>query len=68
MRSFRWNKRGASPKKGEMLYLTKAEALELAESLTRQVRTGDSNHDRAEFIKADGEYFSAAVDDEKAVE
>lgn len=50
-----------------MLYLTKAEALTLAESLIRQVRTGDSNRDRAEFTRVDGEYFSAAVDEEKAL-
>jgi hypothetical protein len=66
MRSFVWDDRDASPKRGEMLYLTRDEALLLTESLLRQVRTGDPNRERAEFIRPDGSYFSATVDDEKA--
>lgn len=68
MRSFRWSKRGARPSKGQMLYMTKDEALFLAESILRQAWTGSTNDERAEFTMTDGSYFSAVVDDKRAKE
>lgn len=59
MEIVKWDKYSADS--GQMVRVTIAEALELIESLSRQVRTGDPNGGRAEFITVDGEYFSISV-------
>jgi len=50
------------------MYVSRKEALEIAESVLRQIRTGDVNSGRAEFTMSDGSYFSLTVDDVRAAE
>lgn len=51
---------------GEMVYVTREEAIRLAESLLRQIRTREPNDGRAEFTTDDDEYFSVCVDEAAA--
>lgn len=47
---------------GQMMYVSNAEALELIESLSRQLRSG-ANRGRSEFVLRDGSYFSVVAGD-----
>lgn len=68
MRMSAWINPEVRPPKGQMLYVSKDEALELAMSIISQVRAGNPNAHRAEFYMTDGSYFSVAVDDRRAKE
>jgi nicotinamide mononucleotide (NMN) deamidase PncC len=72
----RWEKgKSVEGYRGQMVRVTRGEALRLIESLSRQLRTGDANDGRAEFTagvtgiatpnnrrtKAGEEYFSVVV-------
>ena len=51
----------SSKKKGFMLQVSKSEALEIVESLVKQIRTSDCNTARVEFYTEIEESFSIAV-------
>jgi hypothetical protein len=58
----KWNNKKALTKKGYILYLTKEEALSIAEGILRQIRTSNPNSSRPEFFTTDGDYFSVVVE------
>jgi hypothetical protein len=68
MRASSWDNPEIRPTRGQMLYVTRDEALGLALSILSQVRAGNPNDGRAEFYMTDGSYFSVAVDDLRARE
>jgi hypothetical protein len=48
---------------GQLIRVSRKEALELIASLSQQLLSGDCNNDRAEFIDQGGRYFSISVHD-----
>ncbi len=58
MKITRWKTEGIP---GQMVRTTRDEALKIIESLSRQLRIGNTNDGRAEFTTDAGEYFSVSV-------
>ncbi len=54
-----WTKSGG----GQMVRVTREEALQIISSLSQQLLSRDINTDRAEFTDQNGKYFSIAVHD-----
>lgn len=46
---------------GQMVRITREEALKIILSLTKQLLTNDCNSDREEFVDEKGKYFSISV-------
>jgi hypothetical protein len=52
-------------KDGQMIRVTRDEALEIISSLSLQLKTRDVNSERSEFTDQNGKYFSISVHDKE---